>query len=255
MRENRAIFALCGKGGVGKTSVSAAIVKILSGLGSKKVLAIDADPAVGLASALGIVPRRTIDDIRNDLIRDVRDGTAMDKQELVSRIDYDVFDAIEEKGNLGFLAIGRPETEGCYCRVNSFLKEIIETTAGHFDYVVIDGEAGIEQVNRRVMDAVDHLLLVSDASAKGLNVVNEIYKTAARTVKFRKAALVLNRIRSQEEAKAAIERTTLEVGGWIPEDDTIREFDIQGRSILELPDCPSLRAVASILEQVAGEPS
>lgn len=244
------LFAVCGKGGVGKTSISAAIVKLLCERADSKVLAIDADPAVGLASALGMKPRRTIDDIRSALIKDVRDGAGVDKQELLSRIDYDVFEAIEEKGNLGFLAIGRPETEGCYCRVNSFLKEIINSTACHFDYVVIDGEAGIEQVNRRVMDAVDVLLLVSDASAKGLNVVSEIRKTAARTVKFKKALLVLNRIRTPQEAEAAMSRTDLGTAGWIPEDDTIRDFDIQGESILDLPPCPALNAISKILGRV-----
>jgi len=244
------LFAVCGKGGVGKTSISAALVKLLCDRPGAKVLAIDADPAVGLASALGMAPGRTIDDIRTALIKDVRDGSGMDRQELLSRIDYDVFEAIEEKGNLGFLAIGRPETEGCYCRVNSFLKEIINTTAHHFDFVVIDGEAGIEQVNRRVMDAVDFLLLVSDASAKGLNVVSEIQKTAARTVKFKKAALVLNRIRTPEEADAAISRTDLETAGWIPEDDTIRDFDIQGKSILNIPPCPALTAIDKLLDRI-----
>ncbi|MFZ5564344.1 MAG: AAA family ATPase [Thermodesulfobacteriota bacterium] len=244
------LFAVCGKGGVGKTSISAAIVKLLCNRPGAKVLAIDADPAVGLASALGMKPARTIDDIRTALIKDVRDGSGVDKQELLSRIDYEVFAAIEEKDNLGFLAIGRPETEGCYCRVNSFLKEIINTTAHHFNYVVIDGEAGIEQVNRRVMDAVDYLLLVSDASAKGLNVVSEIKKTAARTVKFKKAALILNRIRTPQEAEAAMSRADLSTAGWIPEDDTIRDFDIQGKSILDLPPCPALEAIDKILDRI-----
>ena len=158
-----------------------------------------------------------------------------------------------EKGDLGFLAIGRPETEGCYCRVNNFLKDIIKSTAFHFDYVVIDGEAGIEQVNRRVMEEVDYLVLASDASAKGLNVVREIKEVAGkRIVKYKKAMLVLNRIRSVEEAEKVISRTDLEVAGWIPDDDLLREYDIEGRSILELPDCPALEAVSRALDRIMG---
>ena len=83
-----------------------------------------------------------------------------------------MFDALVEiRDNVSFLAIGRPESAGCYCKVNAYLKEVISMIADHFDYVVIDGEAGIEQVNRRVMEKVTHLVLVSDASKKGLQVV------------------------------------------------------------------------------------
>jgi len=247
------IFAVCGKGGVGKTSLSASIVKLLCDRNDGKVLAIDADPAVGLASALGMGVSKTIDDIRTSLIQKVRSGGSVEKEELLTMIDYEVFDAITEKDNLGFLAIGRPETDGCYCRVNNFLKDIIKSTAYYFDYVVIDGEAGIEQVNRRVMEAVDYLILASDASAKGLNVVKEIKEVAGqRTVKYKKALLILNRIRNPEEAEKVISRTDLEVIGWVPDDDLIRDFDIEGKSILELPDCPALTAVAAALERIIG---
>lgn len=252
--EHTRIFALCGKGGVGKTSLSAAFVKLLCDRDDGKVLAIDADPAVGLASALGMTVTKTIDDIRTSLIKNVKSsGSNVDKQEILSLIDYEVFDAIAEQGNLGFLAIGRPETEGCYCRVNNFLKDIIKSTAYHFDYVVIDGEAGIEQVNRRVMEEVDYLVLASDASAKGLNVVREIKEVAGkRTVKYKKAVLILNRIRGPEEAEKIISRTDLDVVGWIPDDDLLREFDIEGKSILDLPNCPALTAVADALERITG---
>ena len=174
MIRERAVIALCGKGGVGKTSVSALLTRLLCRDPEARVLAIDADPAVGLATALGIEVTKTIDDIRNSLIARVEKGTGGQKREILAHLDYEVFEALVERDNLAFLAIGRPETEGCYCQVNTFLKEIIESISRGFDYVLIDGEAGIEQVNRRVMERVTHLLLVSDASAKGLNVIRTI---------------------------------------------------------------------------------
>ncbi len=241
------IIAICGKGGVGKTSLSAAIVKILTQDPGKKVLAIDADPAVGLASSLGIKARKTVDDIRNDLIRRVEIGKSEDKADMVSRLDYEMFSALEEKNNLAFLAIGRPEKEGCYCQVNHILKDIIASIVGNFDYVVIDGEAGIEQVNRRVMEKVTHLILVSDASAKGLNVVKTIKEVSDTAIEYKKAGLILNRLHSEEERAKLSIPGELNYLGWIPEDDIIRTFDIEGRSILEAPDCEAIQAARGCL--------
>jgi CO dehydrogenase maturation factor len=241
------VIALCGKGGVGKTSLSASIVKILAANPDNKVLAIDADPAVGLASALGITVKKTVDDIRNDLIRRVEIGKSEDKAEMVSRLDYEMFSALEEDNNLAFLAIGRPEKEGCYCQVNHILKDIIASMADNFDYVVIDGEAGVEQVNRRVMETVSHLILVSDASAKGLNVVKTIKEFSDTAIRYDRVGLILNRLRGEKERDKLSIPAELNCLGWVPEDDTIRTFDIEGRSLLETPDCPAILAVKNCI--------
>lgn len=245
-----AVIALCGKGGVGKTSLSATIVKILSTNPADKVLAIDADPAVGLSTALGIKVNKTVDDIRNDLIRRVESGTATDKTQMLSMLDYEMFSALEENKNIAFLAIGRPEKEGCYCQVNHILKDLIASMAENFDYVVIDGEAGIEQVNRRVMEKVTHLILVSDASRKGINVVQTIKEVSDTAIDYEKAGLILNRLRSSEEREKLIIPADLNCLGWIPEDDTIRSFDIEGRSILEIDDSPAIAAVENCLREM-----
>jgi CO dehydrogenase maturation factor len=244
------IFAVCGKGGVGKTSVSAMIVKILSTNPDHKVLAIDADPAVGLASALGISVHKTVDDIRNDLIRRVQNGSADDKARILSNLDYEMFSALAEKKNLAFLAIGRPEKEGCYCQVNHMLKDLIASMSDNFDYVVIDGEAGIEQVNRRVMEKVTHLILVSDPSAKGLNVVQTIKEVSDTAVAYEKHGLIVNRLRGESELNQIKMPAELAFLGWIPEDETIRSFDIEGRSILEMDGSPALGAVKDCLNVI-----
>ncbi|MBO7681889.1 MAG: AAA family ATPase, partial [Clostridia bacterium] len=189
------IVALVGKGGVGKTSLSALIVKLLAeSHPDKKILAIDADPAVGLATALGVDVSSTVDDIRKSFVQTVEDGNTNAAIELLGEAKYQMFDALVELDNMSFLAIGRPESAGCYCKVNAYLKEIISAIADHFDYVVIDGEAGIEQVNRRVMEKVTHLVLVSDASRKGLQVVQTIHKVAEDLVMFDESGLIINRI-------------------------------------------------------------
>jgi CO dehydrogenase maturation factor len=243
------VSAVCGKGGVGKTSISTLIIKILLEEGAGKILAIDADPAVGLASALGMRPRRTVDDIRGELIDRFENGKAGDRQGMIERLDYEVFDAIEERGDLAFLAIGRPEKEGCYCQVNDFLKEIIESVANNFDYVVIDGEAGIEQVNRRVMERVTHLVLISDASARGINVARTIRSVADSTVSFDSAGIILNRIRDRAEIAAVHLPEEIPFLGWVPESDAVRLCDISGRSMLDLSHDPAMEAVRSCIEK------
>jgi len=244
------IIALCGKGGVGKTCVSAMITRILSVLKEKRILIIDGDPAVGLSTALNIPVQKTVNDIRNEIINGIKSGRGSDKGELLTQIDYEFLDALEERSNLAFLAIGRPEDEGCYCQVNTFLKGVIKDLASGFDFVLIDGEAGIEQVNRRVMEMVTHLLLVSDTSAKGRNVAETISEVAAKTMSVKKMGIIINRIKNAEELQKVEKNIKLPMLGWIPEDRTIADFDIEGKSFFELPDCEALKAVEGILNEL-----
>jgi len=243
IKSNPLLLAVCGKGGVGKTSISAIVIRILAEKVDRRILAIDADPSVGLATALGFRGERTINDIRNDLIGHIEKGESENRQALLAALDYEVLAALEERENIAFLAIGRPEKEGCYCKVNNMLRDIIESVARNFDYVVIDGEAGIEQVNRRVLSTVTHLLLVSDASAKGLKVISTIGTVADQAVHYEKAGLLLNRIRGEGEKDRLSLPEAIPLIGWIPEDDGIREADITGRNLMEIPHCPAIEAV------------
>ncbi len=243
------IIAICGKGGVGKTSISALITRALLEEGDKKILAIDADPAVGFATALGVEVGRTVDDIRNEVIATTLGGLREDKLAILKKLDYKVFEAMIEKDRFAFLAIGRPETEGCYCKVNSYLKTIIESLASKFDYVIIDGEAGIEQVNRRVMEEVTHLLLVSDSSYKGINVIKTIHEVAGGgVIKFERAGAIINRVKDLNE-KDLVDLGDVELLGCMLEDEMIRRSDIEDRSLLELPDGPSTRVISEMLEK------
>jgi CO dehydrogenase maturation factor len=231
-------IALCGKGGVGKTSICALMVKHLAEGRNKKILAIDADPASGLAASLGVRVRKSVDDIRKDLIGKIKKGEDMNPAETLHMLDYELFDALTESDGFALLSIGRPEDEGCFCRVNSLLKDIIHDLAGNFDYVLIDGEAGIEQINRRVMKNVDHLVIVSDTSAKGINVARTI-STVVRenhAVGYRTMGLVLNRVRNEDEVDAISKHIDVNIYGFIPEDETIRQYDFLGRPLLSVPE-------------------
>ncbi len=230
------ILAFCGKGGVGKTSISALSVRLLhEAYPEKKILAIDADPAIGLATALGVDSQSTVDDIRKLFIEHAENGETKAALEILSEAKYQIFDALVEMDNISFLAIGRPEASGCYCKVNAYLKEVISLLADNFDYVVIDGEAGIEQVNRRVMEKVTHLVLVSDASKKGIEVTKTIRKVAKELVMYETDGLILNRINpSVDVSKLNLE--TLNLLGVIPDDREMMLSDVEGNSVFALND-------------------
>lgn len=245
------IIAVAGKGGVGKTSISAAIVKLLvQKYPDKKILAIDADPAVGLSTALGIDVKMTIDDIRKEIVETVEDGQTKAAIELLGDARYKIFDALVETDGFAFIAVGRPESAGCYCKINSYLKEVISLISNDFDYVVIDGEAGIEQINRRVMEKVTHLLLVSDASKKGTQVISTIKSVADELVMYEKIGVIINRL-PDESVIPYINTNDIPVLSYIQNDSNLAVFDIEGKNITTLPnDSNIVKGVKEALEKI-----
>ncbi|MGH4120869.1 AAA family ATPase [Clostridium sp.] len=236
MEQNVKIIAVTGKGGVGKTSLSAVIVKLLTEVfPDKRILAIDADPAVGLATALGIEVKSTVDDIRKEFINNVETGNTNEAVEMLGNARYKIFDTLIEQPGFSFLAIGRPESAGCYCKVNSYLKEVIKILAENYDYIVIDGEAGIEQVNRRVMEKVTHLLLVSDASKKGIQVIETINSVAKELMMYDAVGAIINRIPGWDITQH-IDTGDIPVLAYIPSDEVLATCDIKGENIMLLPD-------------------
>lgn len=236
MKNNATVIALSGKGGVGKTSISAAIVKLLvQSYPDKKILAIDADPAVGLSTALGIEVPMTVDDIRREIVQAASGGQTQAAIELLGDARYRIFDALTETAGFAFLAVGRPESAGCYCKVNGYLKEVIGILCDAFDYVVIDGEAGIEQINRRVMEKVTHLLLVTDASKKGIQVICSIKQVADELVMYKKIGAIVNRI-PDGCMLSPLDIRDIPVLSCIPTDPDLLIYDIEGKIITGLPD-------------------
>ncbi len=245
------ILAFCGKGGVGKTSISALSVRLLhETYPQKKILAIDADPAIGLATALGVTSSSTVDDIRKLFIEHAESGDSTAALEVLSEAKYQIFDALVEIDNISFLAIGRPEASGCYCKVNAYLKEVISLLANNFDYVVIDGEAGIEQVNRRVMEKVTHLVLVSDASKKGIEVTKTIKKVAKDLVMFENDGLILNRVNDSVDIHK-LNLESLNLLTVIPDDKEMMLSDVEGNSVFRLNgDSNIVKKTKSALEKL-----
>ena len=230
------IIAVAGKGGVGKTTVSAAIVRILTQTHPDwRILAIDADPAIGLSTALGVTVVKTLDDIRKEIVAKTVSGETREAVDLLNEARFHLFEAMAEKPDFAFLAIGRPETAGCYCGVNAYLKEVIAALSDEFDAVVIDGEAGIEQINRRVMEKVTHLLLVSDQSRKGISVLHTISSLSRELIHPDRTGAVLNRVENPDWNQY-VDLGEIELLATIAPDSAQLQNDIRGLSVFDLPD-------------------
>ena len=236
------ILAVAGKGGVGKTSVAATMVRLLCQMHpGKRILAIDADPAVGLATALGVEVCLTVDDIRKAVVAQARQGDAKAAVELLGEARCQIFDAVAESRGFAFLAIGRPESAGCYCKVNGYLKEVIGLLAGSFDYVVID---------RRVMEKVTHLLLITDASRKGTQVIQTVKKVADELVMYDQVGAIVNRLPSREVIPL-LDTGDIPVLSYIENDAALADFDIRGENVFYLPEEANIvRGVREAVEKL-----
>ncbi|MDH4007579.1 MAG: AAA family ATPase [Desulfuromonadales bacterium] len=235
MDNNGEIIVIGGKGGVGKTSLSAILVKLLL---SRKLLVIDADPVVSVTYSLGEKPLKTIGDYRESLINDPRQKRAMMNKPMKS-----VIDEMVQTTTRGYdlLTMGRAEAKGCFCGINDLLRHGIQTLCNDYDLSLIDCEAGIEQVNRRTVHRIDKLVLVSDSSRRGIEALAQVRDLA---VKYNDGAplqvvVVINRVCSQSERNSVTNTAAefgLEVAAFIPEDPNVRSFNSQGIPLVDLPD-------------------
>jgi CO dehydrogenase maturation factor len=201
------LIAVSGKGGVGKTMLSALLVKVLSEEDSD-LLAIDADPDSNLPEALGIDLEKTIGDVREEILaaRDRSPGKT-----LHDVLEYHVLGTIEETDNFDLLAMGRPEGSGCYCAVNHMLREIIDKWAKGYKFVIIDTEAGLEHLSRRTTQDVDVMIVVTDTSKRGVETAKRIKELASELdIVFKKLFVVINR--SKEGMTQGIKNELSEAG-------------------------------------------
>ena len=252
--ETKRLLAVCGKGGTGKTAFTAMMARVMmeSDLAGKMLL-IDADPALGLPNTLGIKVKRTMGQIRERIIRTARSGDQEQKMQIADMLDYMVLEALVETDGFALLAMGRTETLGCFCPVNDLLRGAVETLSRSFDTIIIDGEAGVEQINRQVMRRTDKLIIVSDATARSLQTAELIRKMVRedKVIACEGLGLVFNRVQGSESLLAeAAAKLEIEVFGFVPQDDVIARYDLTGEPLVDLPvDSVGLGAVRQIVRR------
>ena len=220
--------AVTGKGGTGKTTVAALMVRGLAARGKGPVLAVDADPNTCLDMALGMRAPATVGRVREEVREVAGKGLAVgtDKQAM---FEMKIAQSLVEGPAYDLIAMGRPEGPGCYCYANSVLKAVIARLAGSYRSVVIDNEAGLENLSRRIAPEVDALVVVSDPSAQGLRTAGRLHGLASEMgIRYRTLALVVNRCRD----------------GVVPESAAEIAAAIGAGPVTALPDDPELARLA-----------
>jgi CO dehydrogenase maturation factor len=243
------VIALAGKGGTGKTTFAALIVRALKEKKMGSVLAIDADPNSNLGEVLGVKPGDNVGAILDRIsIAPDKIPAGMAKERF---IQLQVQAAIQEEKGFDLLSMGKPEGPGCYCYVNNVLRGLMTKLVKDYDYIIVDNEAGLEHLSRRTSRFADILIVVSDASSIGLKSAKRIIELVnALKFEVKKSFLLINRF-NQDILKDKIKETGLELLGSLPLDAQIEQLSLSGKSIFDLkPDAQILTALNSLGEQI-----
>jgi len=245
------VIAFAGKGGVGKTTVATLVVRYMAAVGKSPILAVDADPNSNLGETMGLEVSTTIGDIRETYMKDPQGvPSGMDK---VNYLETLVEQALIEKPQFDLLVMGRQEGQGCYCMVNNILNNYTDKLSNHYKYMVVDNEAGMEHLSRRTSGKVDILFLVTDYALRGLRAVRRIH-SMLESLKLDVKEIAIIVTRGPDELSETFLQEAKEIGipiaGIIPHDPALLEYDMERRSILDLPD-DSLSVAA--LNKIMGE--
>lgn len=238
------IIAFSGKGGVGKTTSLALLLKyILETKNKLDVLVIDSDPDANIADVIGEEVQfcDTIGGkmkVLKDKIQKRQLPLDVPKNQI---IEGDVFDCLIEMNEFDLLEMGRQEGEGCYCYINSVLKNVIDTLSKNYDITLLDAPAGLEHFARKTGRNVTDLVIVTDPSKMGIHTLKRILEiTREVELKFENIWILGNRFPEnlREILKKEVENITqpnVQILGFISNDDEISEINLTGGNLLDLP--------------------
>jgi CO dehydrogenase maturation factor len=251
-------LALTGKGGVGKTTLAAMAIRWLGEHSGGPILAVDADPNTCLDGLLGVEVRSTLGRVREDAKQRAQEGLVggVGKDEW---LDLKIQESIVEAEDFDLIAMGRSEGPGCYCYANNVLRGVLDRLAKHYRSIVIDNEAGLENLSRRTVQTVDQMIFVTDSSAPGLATARRLYDLCGEMeISIGTMGVVVNRARDAqciERAEALFEGTPAQILGALPEDAEVKEQSVMGRPVYGLsPENAAYKALGAILSH-AGQAS
>jgi len=256
-------IALAGKGGVGKTTIAGLLINYLTSTKKGPILAIDADPSSNLNMVLGLDLERTVGDVREDLLHQVKnslssEGAAMGALPggVTKRdyLDYQIRSSLVEGDQVDLIAMGRSEGPGCYCAVNHNLREVVDSISKNYRYIIIDNEAGMEHLSRRTTRDVQYLLIVSDPTQRGIVAAERIAGFRNELdIKIEQAYLILNRVSNgiPKPIQERISQLDIPLLGVVPSNDELVKLDTNGRPLIELGDeSPVYQAVSAMMRKI-----
>ena len=248
------VISVSGKGGVGKTTIAALILKNLMLTNNRSILVVDADPATNLPDLLDVPVTKTVGMVTDEMKKGISKGTISATVSKESMLEAKIFEILAETSDFDLLAMGRSEGEGCYCMVNHMLTKVVDSLSKNYDITLMDMEAGLEHLSRRTERDVDVMLIVTDQSRMGLQTAKRIQEIADEVhISFKKMYLVGNRFNEQSSSvfTEAAEKIGFEFIGSIPEDPLVSKYNIQGTSLLKLPeDSPSLKKMSELMKRI-----
>jgi len=242
------IIAIAGKGGTGKTTFTALLIRVLKEKLRGSILAIDADPNSTLGETLGAKSTSTMVEIIDHISEnpdEIPAGITKDRF-----IDLKVQESLGEEEGFDLLSMGRPEGPGCYCFANNMLRELIKKLMKSYDYIIIDNEAGMEHLSRRLVRKIDTLFVISDSSVMGIRSAARISELADEMgIKVKEKSLILNKLKGDKNALLPeIEKTPLNLKTVLPLDKEIEDGSLGNKSIFDLDnDNPLLTRVREVV--------
>lgn len=251
------VIAVAGKGGVGKTTLCGMLVQYLCEKGKGPVLAVDADANSNLNEVLGVKVDTTLGDVREEIAQ-----AEMSKENPIppgmSKADYAEFrfeDALVEDKDFDLLVMGRTQGKGCYCFVNGLLQSQLAKYQNNYPYFVVDNEAGMEHISRGVLPTMQTAILVSDCSRRGIQAVGRIARLIEECgMHPDTVGLIVNRApdgKLNSGIQEEIENQGLQLLGVVPQDETVYEYDCEGRPTAGLPeDNPVKAALREIVDKM-----
>ena len=245
------VIAVTGKGGTGKTTTTALVIRWLRAHARGPILALDADPDANLATVLAVPIPKTIGDLREETVREIKDlPVGMTK---ANYIQAGLHQIVVETPKVDFITMGRSEGPGCYCFVNTLLREFAENLEDSYEWVVMDNEAGLEHLSRRTTAHVDHLIVVVNNSPLAVDCARRIHEviTSLRNEVLH-VHVVFNGVSPAriEGLKQRLAPLGFNFLGCLPTDDAIEEQVFSGKSLYDLNDTPATREMDEIMNKL-----
>lgn len=250
-------IAVAGKGGTGKTSLCGLTIRYLTEKKKGAVLAVDADANANLNDVLGVKVHATVGRLREDSLAAVKSTAprpgGMSMEQL---FDYQIQQALVEAKGFDLLVMGRPEGAGCYCAANNIIRKYMDKLADTYPYMVVDNEAGLEHLSRRTTQDTDLLLIISDPTVRGIMTAGRIAALVEElSLNVKRSVLIVNRAQDGNSGDTTllqvIRQQGIEFAGFVPADDLIFEFDLNGRPLIGLPQgSKALTSYYSMLDRL-----